>query len=176
LEGKKTMGLELAEAFEWDLPDVIIYPTGGGTGLVGMWKAFQELEELGWIDDRRPKMVSVQAAGCAPIVQAILAEENQVEPWKNSTATIAAGLRVPYPFADRLILRVLHESRGNAIAVTDEEILSAQKQMASLEGIFAAPEGAATLAGLIKLLEIGWLTHETRIVLYNTGTGLKYVH
>ena len=174
LEGKKTMGLEIAEVFNWDLPDVIVYPTGGGTGLVGIWKAFQELEELGWIDSRRPKMVVVQADGCAPVVKAFHAHQDRIEPWENAS-TIASGLRVPHVFADRSILRVLHESGGTAIGVSDEEILGAQKQMASMEGIFAAPEGAATLAGLIKLLESEMLDREGRIVLCNTGTGLKYV-
>lgn len=174
LEGKKTMGLELAEEFEWNLPDVIVYPTGGGTGLVGMWKAFEELEALGWIDERRPRMVSVQAAGCAPIVKAFGEGAKRAEAWQNAS-TLAAGLRVPSPFADRLILRALHESHGTAVAVSDEEITRAQKQMAELAGIFAAPEGAATLAGAIQLKETGWLTADERVVLYNTGTGLKYV-
>jgi threonine synthase len=174
LEGKKTMGLEIAETFEWELPDVIIYPTGGGTGLVGIWKAFQELEALGWIDSRRPKMVVVQAEGCAPVVDAFHAKQDRMEPWENAS-TIAAGLRVPLPFADRSILRVLHESGGTAIVVSDEEILEAQGQIASREGIFAAPEGAATLAGLIKLQENGWLDRQAKIILCNTGTGLKYV-
>ena len=175
LEGKKTMGLEIAEAFAWELPDVIIYPTGGGTGLVGIWKAFRELEALGWIDERRPKMVVVQAEGCAPAVKAFRDGVDRMEAWQDAS-TIASGLRVPLSFADRLILDVLHKSSGTAIAVSDEEILIAQKAIASYEGIFPAPEGAATFAGLRKLPESGWLDREARIVLCNTGSGLKYVH
>jgi threonine synthase len=174
LEGKKTMGLEIAEFFDWELPDVIVYPTGGGTGLVGIWKAFQELEALGWIDERRPKMVVVQAEGCAPAVRAFQEGQDRMEAWENAS-TIASGIRVPLSFADRLILDVLRESGGTAIAVSDDEILEAQQLIASHEGIFTAPEGAATLAGLIKLLELGGLDKDARIVLCNTGTGLKYV-
>jgi threonine synthase len=174
LEGKKTMGLELAEAFGWQLPDVIVYPAGGGTGLVGMWKAFQELDELGWLANGRPKMVAVQAAGCAPVVRAFNAGARECQFWPNAR-TIAAGLRVPHAFGHKLILKALYESNGRAVAVTDDEIRHAQEQIARLEGIFAAPEGAATLAGAIRLLDDGWLDPDTRIVLYNTGTGLKYV-
>jgi threonine synthase len=151
VEGKKTMGLELAEDFAWRLPDVIIYPTGGGTGLVGMWKAFAELEALGWIGPQRPRLVSVQAAGCAPVVRAFHSGAARIEPWSEAQ-TLAAGLRVPAPFADRLILRALRESRGTAVAVGDEEILAAQRELARLEGIFAAPEGAAAVAALRYLL------------------------
>lgn len=175
LEGKKTMGLELAEAFHWDLPDVIVYPTGGGTGLIGMWKAFQELEELGWIGSMRPKMVSVQSAGCAPIVKAFDAGNMNVDVWPNAE-TIAAGLRVPKPFADRLILRVIYESQGFAVAVSDQEIVDAQKQLGTLEGIFAAPEGAATLAGISKLVKGDCIDPESKVLLYNTGTGMKYIN
>jgi threonine synthase len=174
LEGKKTMGLELAEHFGWDLPEVIIYPTGGGTGLVGMWKAFAELEAMGWIGERRPRMVSVQAAGCAPIVRAFEQGWLEAEPWQGA-ATIASGLRVPSPFADRQILRVLRESGGTALAVSDEEILLAQKELAAAEGIFAAPEGAATFAALKHLVKTGWLQKDERVVLFNTGSGLKYL-
>lgn len=174
LEGKKTMGFEIAEAFGWETPDVIIYPTGGGTGLVGMWKAFEELEKLGWIGSRRPRLVSVQAAGCAPIVRAFERGDERVKAWQGAQ-TIAAGLRVPSPFADRLILRVLHESRGLAIAVSDEEIIQAQKEMAQFEGIFAAPEGAATLAALPHLYGRGWIRPDEKVVLLNTGSGLKYL-
>ncbi len=175
VEGKKTMGLEIAEAFGWQLPDVIIYPTGGGTGLVGMWKAFDELEALGWIGPERPRLVSVQAEGCAPIVRAFHNGAERARPWENAR-TIAAGLRVPAVFADRLILRALRETQGTAVAVSDEEILAAQHQLASLEGIFAAPEGAATLAGLQRLLHQGWIQPDEKIVLFNTGSGLKYVN
>ncbi len=174
LEGKKTMGLELAEQFQWELPEVIFYPTGGGTGLVGMWKAFEELEQLGWIDDRRPRMVTVQAAGCAPIVRAFASNSERAEFWQNAV-TIAAGLRVPAPFADRLILGALRESRGTAVAVSDEEILAAQSELARREGILAAPEGAACLAGLKVLLAQGWIRKDERVVLFNTGSGLKYL-
>ena len=174
VEGKKTMGLELAETFDWQLPEVIIYPTGGGTGLVGMWKAFNELEELGWIDDKRPRMVSVQSSGCAPIVRAFDNRMERAEPWENAE-THAAGLRVPVAFADRLILRALYQSNGTAIAVTDEEIVAAQTLMAEQEGIFAAPEGAATLAALIKLVDQIWIQPNESIVLFNTGSGLKYI-
>jgi threonine synthase len=174
VEGKKTMGFELAEQFQWDLPDVILYPTGGGTGLVGMWKAFGELQELGWIDGRRPRMVSVQAAGCAPVVRAIEQGQNRVEPWQNAE-TAAAGLRVPAPFADRLILRGIGESHGTAISVGEEEIALAQKEMASSEGLLAAPEGAATWAALKQLAARGWISGGERVVLFNTGSGLKYL-
>jgi threonine synthase len=173
-EGKKTMGLELAEAFGWALPDVIIYPTGGGTGLVGMWKAFAELEELGFIGPERPRMVSVQADGCAPIVRAFIGKSDRAVFW-DGAQTIASGLRVPGAFADRLILRALRESQGMALAVSDEEILACQREMAESEGIFAAPEGAATLAALKHLLADGWLRASERVVLFNTGTGLKYL-
>lgn len=174
LEGKKTMGLELAETFGWQLPDVIIYPTGGGTGLVGMWKAFEELQSLGWIDGKKPRMISVQAQGCAPVVRAFNFRAARVEPWSGAY-TLAAGLRVPMPFADRLILRVLAESEGAAVGVDDEEILEAQRQLATCEGIFAAPEGAATLAGLKRLQREGQVQSSENVVLFNTGSGLKYV-
>ncbi|NIS78663.1 MAG: threonine synthase [Anaerolineales bacterium] len=174
LEGKKTMGLELAADFDWQLPGVIVYPTGGGTGLLGMWKAFAELETLGWIGNVRPKMVAVQPTGCAPVVRAFNAGEEKTRAWENPQ-TVATGLCVPKAFADRMILEVLYESEGSAVAVSDEEILDAQAQLASLEGIFTAPEGAATLAGLKKLVEQGWLDLHARVVLFNTGSGLKYV-
>ena len=174
LEGKKTMGLELAEAGGWELPDVIIYPTGGGTGLVGMWKAFAELEKLGWIGPRRPRMVSVQAEGCAPVVRAFASGSSRAEFWQDAH-TLAAGLRVPSVFADRMILRVLRESGGTALAVSDEEILRAQRQLARSEGIFAAPEGAATVAALPHLLAQDWLKPGERLVIFNTGSGLKYI-
>jgi len=175
MEGKKVMGYELAEAFEWGLPDVIIYPTGGGTGLVGMWKAFAELEELGWLKNtKRPRMVSVQAEGCAPVVKAFNQGAAFCDFWTDAH-TIASGLRVPKSFADHLILQDIYESNGTAIAVSDQSILQSQKQLAELEGIFAAPEGAATLAALKELLQQGWVQPEERIVLFNTGSGLKYL-
>ena len=173
LEGKKTMGYELAEAFDWQLPDVIIYPTGGGTGLIGMWKAFAEMEALGWIGKDRPRMVVVQARGCAPIPRAFEAGEEFTTPWENA-ATVAAGLRVPVAVGDFLILRAVRESNGTALAVSDDALVAAQKRMASREGIFACPEGGATLAALETLLAKGWLMPDETVVLFNTGTGLKY--
>ena len=175
VEGKKVMGYELAEEFDWTLPDVIIYPTGGGTGLVGMWKAFDELEELGWLrDTKRPRMVAVQADGCAPVIKAFESGAATCEFW-NDSHTIASGLRVPKSFADALILRDLRASNGTAAAVSDEAILDAQKQLGRLEGIFAAPEGAATLAALELLVERKWIAPDERVVLFNTGSGLKYL-
>ncbi len=175
VEGKKIMGYELAQAFDWTLPDVIIYPTGGGTGLVGMWKAFAELESLGWLsNNKRPRMVSVQAEGCAPVVKAFEAGASSCEFWMNAQ-TIASGLRVPKSFADALILKDLRESQGIAVAVSDSSILEAQHKLGRMEGIFAAPEGAATLAALEKLVEQKWIQPEERVVLFNTGSGLKYI-
>lgn len=175
LEGKKVMGFEIAEYFEWQLPDVILYPTGGGTGLVGIWKAISELEALGWLElPDRPRMVAVQAAGCAPVVRAFESGAGVCEFWQDAQTT-ASGLRVPKPFADRLILTALRESLGTAVAVSDDEINQAQSWLAKAEGLFVAPEGAATLAGLLKLKESGWIESEQRILLLNTGTGLKYI-
>jgi threonine synthase len=173
LEGKKTMGYELAEQFGWELPDVIIYPTGGGTGLIGMWKAFGEMAELGWITDHRPRMVVVQSAGCAPIPRAFRAGDEFAAPWEGAQ-TVAAGLRVPGAVGDFLILRALRESDGTAVAVSDEALVDAQMRMSRLEGVFACPEGGATLAALEALLEQGWVSPDERVVLFNTGTGLKY--
>jgi len=176
VEGKKVMGYELAEAFNWELPDVIIYPTGGGTGLVGMWKAFAELESLGWLENtKRPRMVSVQAEGCAPVVKAFQAKASFCDFWTNAQ-TIASGLRVPKSFADHLIMHDIYESEGTAIAVSDESILKSQSQLARMEGIFAAPEGAATLAALKELINQGWVQPDERIILFNTGSGLKYLN
>jgi threonine synthase len=175
-EGKKVMGYELAEAFDWKLPDVIIYPTGGGTGLVGMCKAFDELESLGWLENiARPRMVSVQAEGCAPVTRAFEQGATFCDYWVGAH-TIASGLRVPKSFADFIILNDLRRSNGMAISVSDEEILRAQSLLASNEGIFAAPEGAATLAALIKLVQSGWVHPDERIIIFNTGTGLKYLN
>lgn len=174
-EGKKVMGYELAETFDWTLPDVIIYPTGGGTGLVGMWKAFAELEELGWLENtKRPRMVAVQADGCAPVVKAFDDGAEFCDFWLDAH-TLASGLRVPKSFADALILNDLRESNGTAVAVSDEAILEAQRQLGRLEGIFAAPEGAATLAALHILVQKKWITPDERVVLFNTGSGLKYL-
>jgi len=174
VEGKKTMGLELADDFGWELPEVVIYPTGGGTGLVGMWKAFEELEELGWVDSRRPRMVSVQSEACAPIVDAMRSGADRVVAAK-SNPTRAPGLRVAKPYADRLILRAIRESGGSAVAVSEEQIAASEAELARAEGIFACPEGAATLAGLEKLVQSGEVEPDERVVLFNTGTGLKYL-
>jgi threonine synthase len=174
LEGKKSMGLELAEDFRGELPDVIIYPTGGGTGLVGMWKAFEEMEEMGWIGPARPRMVSVQAKGCAPVVRAIEGGHERIEPWQGAE-TRAAGLRVPSPFADRLILRAIRQSHGTAVAVSEKEIEAAQSELGTLEGLFAAPEGAAAWAALKLLRALGWVEPDARVVIFNTGSGLKYL-
>jgi threonine synthase len=176
VEGKKIMGYELAETLNWTLPDVIIYPAGGGTGLVGMWKAFAEMTALGWMQNaKRPRMVVVQADGCAPIVKAFQSGASFCDFWINAH-TIASGLRVPKSFADHEILRALRESNGTAVAVSDKAITDAQHQLGRTEGIFAAPEGAATLAALSLLIEQDWLQPEEQIVLFNTGSGLKYLH
>jgi threonine synthase len=175
LEGKKTMGYELAEQMGWRLPDVVIYPTGGGTGLVGMWKAFDEMEQMGLISGRRPRMVSVQSAGCAPIVRAFEQGDEFAELWQGAK-TVADGLRVPVAVGDFLILRALRESGGAAIAVADEEMLAYARIMGKLTGVFPAPEGAACLAAQVRLLEQGWIKPEETVVLFNTGSGLKYAH
>jgi threonine synthase len=176
VEGKKIMGYELAEAFNWTLPDVIIYPTGGGTGLVGMWKAFAELESLGWLESvKRPRMVVVQAEGCAPVVKAFEAGRSFCDFWLDAH-TLASGLRVPKSFADHLILTDVYESHGTAVPVSDDALLVAQHRLGKMEGIFAAPEGAATLSALEKLIQQDWIRPDERIVLFNTGSGLKYLH
>ncbi|HET9776358.1 MAG TPA: threonine synthase [Gemmatimonadaceae bacterium] len=174
VEGKKTLGYELAEQGSWTLPDVIIYPTGGGTGLVGMWKAFDEMQELGWIDDKRPRMISVQAAGCAPIVRAFEKGERNAGEFENA-ATIASGLRVPKAIGDFLILDAIRESNGAAIAVSDEELIAGAREIARREGIFAAPEGGACLPALRKLIDRGKIKLGERVVLFNTGSGIKYL-
>jgi threonine synthase len=174
-EGKKIMGYELAEEFNWELPDAIVYPTGGGTGLVGMWKAFAELEELGWLTSRqKPRMIAVQATGCAPVVKAFNEGKLFCDYWINAH-TIASGLRVPKSFADQLILANMRESNGAAVAINDNAILEAQSELAATEGIFAAPEGAATYAALIELVKSDVIHSDERVVLFNTGTGLKYL-
>jgi len=173
-EGKKTMALELAMDLGWRTPDAIIYPTGGGTGIVGMWKAFEELRELGWIDSPQPKFVSVQAEGCQPIVKAFHEGSNESEPWPNAS-TEAAGLRVPSVFADYIILRVLRETGGTAIAVSDSDMVKAMSEMGAAEGVFACPEGAATLVGLKRLLDQSFFQGSETIILMNTGSGLKYL-
>ena len=175
VEGKKTLGLELAEQMGWRLPDVIIYPTGGGTGLIGMWKAFDEMEALGWIDSHRPRMVTVQASGCAPIVKAFQENKEQAEEWQGAS-TLASGLRVPKAIGDFLMLRILRQSQGTAVAVTDSEMMEDVRLMGAREGIFAAPEGAATVSALRRLLKSGFVGPEQEVVLFNTGSGLKYQH
>ncbi len=174
IEGKKTMGYELAEQFDWDLPDVIMYPTGGGTGLIGMWKAFDEMEQMGWIGSKRPRMVTVQAAGCAPIVRAFEEGKRFADEFPKAHTT-ASGLRVPKAIGDFLIIDALRASGGTAIAVTDEELLGATKEIGAAEGIFCAPEGAACLPALRRLLEDGSVKQDERVVLFNTGSGVKYV-
>ena len=174
VEGKKTLGYEIAQDLDWRLPEAIVYPTGGGTGMVGMWKAFGEMEAMGWIGPERPRMISVQAEGCAPIVRAFEQGERFAAPWENAH-TIAAGLRVPAAIGDYLILDAIRESGGTAVAVSDAEILDAMRTIASLEGIWPAPEGAATLAGYLRLRAEGWLAAETETVLMVTGSGLKYL-
>ena len=174
IEGKKTMGYEVAEQFGWQLPDAIFYPTGGGVGIIGMWKAFAEMEALRWIDSRRPKMISVQVEGCQPVVRAFEQGAARSEFWQNAW-TVAAGLRVPKPLGDFLILDAVRASGGTALAVSDAELLDAGVQLARDEGIFAAPEGAACVAALERLLRSGFLKPEERIVIYNTGAGLKYL-
>ena len=169
------MGYELAEQMNWDLPDVIIYPTGGGTGLIGMWKAFDEMEQLGWINSKRPRMVTVQAAGCAPMVKAFEEETEFAEPWLNAE-TIADGLRVPAAVGDFLILRALRESNGTAIAVSDDEMLSASNMIGKTEGLFVSPETGATLAAFGKLKEQYLINDGDNVVLFNTGSGHKYSH
>lgn len=173
LEGKKTMGLELAEQFEWKLPDVILYPTGGGVGLIGMHKAFQELLELGWVHGRLPRLVAVQSDGCAPIVRAFQAGRTSAEPWPEAH-TIAFGITVPNPIGDALMLQALKESNGTAVAVSDEDLLAAQKRLAEVEGCFVCPEGAAAAHALRVLRHSEWLGEDEAVVVLNTGSGIKY--
>ncbi|TET36670.1 MAG: threonine synthase [Planctomycetota bacterium] len=175
IEGKKTMGYELAEQMDWRLPDVIIYPTGGGTGLIGMWKAFDEMERLGWIEGERPRMVSVQSDGCAPIVKAFHNGDEFAETWPDAK-TIADGIRVPAAIGDFLMLEALRESAGTAVAVSDGEIVDAMRAISRTEGIIACPEGASTFAALKRLNKNGWIRKDEITVLFNTGTGAKYTH
>ncbi|HEY4088351.1 MAG TPA: threonine synthase [Bryobacteraceae bacterium] len=174
IEGKKTMGYELAEQLNWSLPDAILYPAGGGVGMIGMWKAFAEMEALGWIGSRRPKMIAVQAEGCQPIVRAFEQGTEASQFWEGAT-TVAAGLRVPKPLGDRLTLAAVRESGGTAIAVSDRDLMDAGIRLASNEGIFAAPEGAACVAAAERLVRDGFLKPEDQVVIYNTGSGLKYL-
>lgn len=174
VEGKKTMGYEIAEQLGWRLPDVIIYPTGGGTGLIGMWKAFGELAELGWIGAKRPRMVSVQASGCAPIVKAFRENQSAAEPWPNGQ-TIAAGLRVPQAVGDFLMLQAIRESRGVATSVGDDEMLAEIRRVGKTEGLFFCPEGAACIAALRRLVKSGWVRRDDETLVFNTASGLKYL-
>lgn len=174
VEGKKTMGYELAEQMNWKLPDVIIYPTGGGTGIIGMWKAFQEMEELGWIGSKRPRMISVQAEGCAPIVRAFNEGLDNAQPFENAN-TVASGLRVPSAIGDFLILQSIRDSDGYALAVSDDALLGGVTTLGKTEGVFAAPEAGATVAALKKLLKNGQIQKDEQIVLFITGSGIKYV-
>ncbi|MEZ4745599.1 MAG: threonine synthase [Calditrichia bacterium] len=175
LEGKKTMGYELAEQMNWQLPDVVIYPTGGGTGLIGMWKAFDEMEALGWIGSKRPRMVTVQSDGCAPMVRAFHAGTEFAEPWEDAHS-VADGLRVPAAVGDFLILRTLRESNGNAVSVEDGMMLENANLIGKSEGLFVSPEGGATLAAFRMLRELDWIAAHETVVLFNTGSGHKYAH
>jgi threonine synthase len=174
IEGKKTMGYEIAEQFDWTLPDAILYPAGGGVGLIGMWKAFAELEALGWIGAKRPKMIAVQSEGCQPVVRAFEQGADRSEFWQNAS-TVAAGLRVPKPLGDALMLRAIRESGGRAIAVSDADLIEGAVALASNEGMFAAPEGGACVAAVRSLIRSGFLQENEQIVIYNTGSGLKYL-
>lgn len=174
IEGKKTMGYEVAEQLNWQLPDAIFYPTGGGVGMIGMWKAFQEMEAMGWIGPKRPKMIAVQAEGCQPIVRA-LREGTEVSRFWDAASTVASGLRVPKPLGDRLSLQAIRESHGTAIAISDSALIDAGIQLAEEEGLFAAPEGAACIAAAERLIAEGFLKADDQLVIYNTGSGLKYL-
>ncbi|HJO59662.1 MAG: threonine synthase [SAR202 cluster bacterium] len=174
VEGKKTMGYEIAEQLDWELPDNIIYPTGGGTGIVGMWKAFQEMEDLEWISSKRPKMFAVQAENCAPIVRAFQNGDEFAQPWENAT-TLAAGMRVPSAIGDYLILNAIRDSGGSAITVSDEEMTDMTDLIGKLEGFFVCPEGAATACGARKLIKTGSIDPSEKTLLLNTGSGLKYL-
>ncbi|MGH7701993.1 MAG: threonine synthase [Gemmatimonadales bacterium] len=173
IEGKKTLGLEIAMQFGWTLPSAVIYPTGGGTGLIGMWKAFGELQAAGWVNGELPRMYSVQAVGCAPVVRAFEAGQERCEPWSDPW-TVASGLRVPAPFGDRLILRALRKSRGAAVAVSDEALAAAARTAGAAEGLDLSPEGGAAIAAAVVLLQQGKLAPDERIVLFNTGAGWLY--
>jgi threonine synthase len=174
IEGKKTLGYEIAEQLNWKLPDVIVYPTGGGTGLIGMWKAFEEMEALGWVNDKRPRMFSVQAAGCVPIVRAFETGEKFASEFPNAH-TVASGLRVPKAIGDFLMLKILRESNGGAVAIDDKEMSRAVREVGSKEGLFVAPEGAACFAALRRLRAAGKIAAGERVVIFNTGSGIKYL-
>jgi threonine synthase len=174
VEGKKTMGYEIVEQLGWKYPDAVIYPAGGGVGLIGMWKAFAELEEMGWVaPGKRPKMIAVQSSGCAPVVRAFENKSTATDAWQNA-ATFAAGLRVPKPYGDYIMLEILRDSTGMAVAVPDDQILDSLKDWARNEGIFLSPEGAAATAAYKNLIASGFLNPDDRVVVFNTGAGLKY--
>ncbi|HEV2451127.1 MAG TPA: threonine synthase [Streptosporangiaceae bacterium] len=173
VEGKKTMGFEIAEQLGWRLPDVIVYPTGGGVGIIGIYKALQELRELGWVDRKLPRLVAVQASGCAPIVKAFASRARESEPWPHAH-TVAFGLTVPKALGDFLVLEALYATEGTAVAVDDEALLEDQREVARLEGSFICPEGAACFAAIRQLRESGWLSEADEVVVLNSGTGLKY--
>jgi threonine synthase len=173
IEGKKTMGFELAEQLGWRLPDVIVYPTGGGVGLIGMWKAFDELRAIGWLDEKRPRFVAVQAEGCAPIVRAFVDGRNESEPWPDPR-TFAAGIRVPKALGDFIVLKALRESGGTAVSVTETEIAESMRATGAAEGMLVCPEGGAAIAGTANLRRDGWIREDEEVVVFNTGTGLKY--
>ncbi|WP_263354339.1 threonine synthase [Acidicapsa acidisoli] len=173
IEGKKTMGYELVEQLGWTYPDAVFYPTGGGVGLIGMWKAFEEMEQLGWVSGRRPKMIAIQAAGCAPVARAWEQQQPVSQMWQNAS-TFASGLRVPKPYGDYLILDIVRESQGTIVALTDEQIFASLRDWAANEGIFLSPEGAAATAAYDHLLASGFLSPSDRVVLFNTGSGNKY--
>jgi threonine synthase len=173
VEGKKTMGYELVEQLGWEYPDAVFYPTGGGVGLIGMWKAFEEMEELGWVTGKRPKMIAIQAAGCAPVARAFDEGETASQMWQGA-ATFASGLRVPKPYGDYLILDAVRQSGGKVVALTDEEIFASLKDWAAQEGILLSPEGAAATAAYDHLIATGFLKSSDRVVLFNTGSGNKY--
>jgi threonine synthase len=174
VEGKKTMGYELAEQLDWDLPEVILYPTGGGTGLVGLWKAFDEMEQMGWIGSKRPRMIAVQALDCSPIVRAFQQGWNEAPEFENAK-TIASGLRVPRAIGDFIMLDILRRSQGTALAVSDDDMITAVREIGAAEGIFASPEGAACLPALRQLIAEGKISPDDRVVLFNTGAGVKYL-
>ena len=173
IEGKKTMGYELVEQLGWTYPDAVFYPTGGGVGLIGMWKAFEELEELGWVTGKRPKMIAIQASGCAPVARAFEQHESVSQMWQNAS-TFASGLRVPKPYGDYIILQIVRESQGTVVALTDDQIFASLCDWASNEGIFLSPEGAAATTAYDHLLATGFLSPTDRVVLFNTGSGNKY--
>jgi threonine synthase len=174
VEGKKTLGYELAEQMDWTLPDVILYPTGGGTGLIGMWKAFDEMETLGWVGEERPRMFTIQASGCAPIVRAFEAGEKFAAEFPDAR-TLASGLRVPKAVGDFIMLDILRKSGGGAVTVEDEEMIAATREVGTAEGLFVAPEGAACFVALRKLLASGQIEADARVVIFNTGSGIKYL-